>query len=98
MYHMFMLGAALIPWEVTRWLQPLLQILMAVVSVFAIVVVLMQKSSSGNIGAIGGQETDSYMGKNKSASKDRVLKWLTIAAGITMLVLSVLFFLTYLEK
>ncbi len=98
MNFMRMLGAAIFPWEVTQWLQPLLQILMAVISIAAIVIVMMQKSSSGNIGAIGGQESDSYMGKNKARSKDRTLKILTIVAGAILLVLSVLYFLTFLEK
>ncbi|MGN0771496.1 MAG: preprotein translocase subunit SecG [Christensenellales bacterium] len=97
MDFMYMLSAALIPAEVTNWLRPTLQILMALVSVAAIVIILMQKGTNNNIGVIGGQETDTYAGKNKAKSKESILRKLTIVMGVLFLVISVLFFITYLE-
>ncbi|MEG1535681.1 MAG: preprotein translocase subunit SecG [Clostridia bacterium] len=91
------IAAALIPYEITVWLKPTLQIIMAIVSIFAIVIILMQKSADNSIGAIGGQETENYAGKNKSKTKESLWKKLTIVALTVMLVLSVVFFLTFLE-
>ena len=97
MNFMYMLSAALIPAEVTNWLRTTIQIIMTLVSVAAIVIVLMQKGTNDNIGVIGGQETETYAGKNKAKSKESILKKLTIVMGVLFLVLSVLFFITYLE-
>lgn len=93
------LAVSLFPSEVFTWLRPLLQILMALVGVATIVVVLMQKSADNNIGAIGGQQSsETYAGKNKTKSKENRLKIWTIIGGATMLVLSILYFITFLEK
>ena len=42
---------ALIPNEVSRWLEPLLMIVMALMGVAAIVCILMQKGTNDNIGS-----------------------------------------------
>ena len=97
MNMMMMLSAALIPAEVTDWLRPMLQIIMALVGIAAIVIIMMQKGTNDNIGAIGGAETDSYAGKNKSRSKDSILRILTIVMGALFLVISIIFFITFLE-
>ncbi len=98
MKFMSILSAALIPVEVTNWLRPTLQILMALVSVAAIVIIMMQKGTNNNIGVIGGQETDTYAGKNKAKSKESILRKLTIVMGVLFLVISIVFFITFLEK
>lgn len=97
MNFMYMLSAVLIPAEVTNWLNPTIKIIMTLVSVATIVIVLMQKGTNDNIGVIGGQETETYAGKNKAKSKESILKKLTIVMGVLFLVLAVLFFITYIE-
>ncbi|MEG1608718.1 MAG: preprotein translocase subunit SecG [Clostridia bacterium] len=93
-----LLSVSLIPSEVWTWLRPLLQILMALVGIATIVIVLMQKSADNNIGAIGGQQSsDTYAGKNKAKSKENKLKIWTIVGGAVMLLLSILYFITFLE-
>ncbi len=90
----YMLGAiANVDYEITRWLSPLLMILMAVIGIAAVVCILMQKGTNDNIGSLGGSETDTYAGKNKSRSKESVLKKLTVVFGVLMMVLSVVFFI-----
>ena len=88
-----MSAIANIPPEVMAVLNPLLLILMTLVSIATIVVILMQKSQEANIGAISGSDTDTYMGKNKGKSKESILKKLTIAFGAVLLVVSVVYFL-----
>lgn len=94
-----MLGAvALIPKEITDWLQPLLQILMALVGIGVVTAILMQKGTNNNIGVIGGQESDNYAGKNKAKSRQGLLRRLTVIGLFSMLVLSIVYFLTFLQK
>lgn len=97
MKFMSILSAALIPVEVTNWLRPTLQIFMALVSIAAIIIIMMQKGTNNNIGAIGGQEADTYAEKNKARSKDSILRKLTIVMGVLFLVISIVFFVTFLE-
>lgn len=93
------LSVSLFPSEVFTWLRPTLQILMALVGIATIIIVLMQKSASNNnLGAISGQQSDTYAGKNKTRSRESKLKIWTIVGGAAMLVLSVLYFITFLEK
>lgn len=90
----FMLAAiSNIPYEVLAVLNPLLLILMTVMSIATIVVVLMQKSVEANIGAISGNETDTYMGKNKGKSKEAKLKIATIVMGALLLIISLAYFI-----
>ncbi len=90
----YILGAiATVPYEVSQWLEPLLMILMAVIGICGVVLILMQKGTNDNIGTIGGSETDTYAGKNKSRSRESVLKKLTTVCFVLMMVLAVVFFL-----
>ncbi len=90
----YILGAiATVPYEVSQWLEPLLMILMAVIGICGVVFILMQKGTNDNIGTIGGSETDTYAGKNKSRSRESVLKKLTAVCFVLMMVLAVVFFL-----
>lgn len=89
-----MLGAiAKVDYEISRWLEPLLMILMAVMGIGAVICILMQKGTNDNIGSLGGSETDTYAGKNKSRSKESILRKLTVVFGVLVMVLSVVFFL-----
>ena len=92
--YIYMLGAiAKVDYEISRWLEPLLMILMAVMGIGAVIRILMQKGTNDNIGSLGGSETDTYAGKNKSRSKESILRKLTVVFGVLVMVLSVVFFL-----
>lgn len=86
---------ALIPNEVSRWLEPLLMIVMALMGVAAIVCILMQKGTNDNIGSLGGseRETDTYAGKNKGRNRDSILKKLTIVVLVLLMVISIVYFI-----
>ncbi len=94
---LFFLGAALFPYEVHRWLRPTLMIMMLLTGIATIVVVMMQKPQNDNIGVIGGQETDSYSKKNKSKSKESILKKLTITGAVLMAFFAIFFFITFIS-
>jgi len=66
-------------------------ILMVLLSVATIVVVMMQKGTSNNIGAIGG-DSETYMGKNKGHNKERSMKILTCVLGGLFVSLSIIYF------
>ena len=86
---------ALIPNEVSRWLEPLLMIVMALMGVATIVCILMQKDTNDNIGSLGGseRETDTYAGKNKGRNRDSILKKLTIVFLVLLMVISIVYFI-----
>ena len=86
---------ALIPNEVSRWLEPLLMIVMALMGVAAIVCILMQKGTNDNIGSLGGseRETDTYAGKNNGRNRDSILKKLTIVFLVLLMVISIVYFI-----
>ncbi len=69
----------------------ILVIFMTLLAIAVIVVVLMQKGTSGNIGAIGG-ESETYMGKNKGHDKERTLKIATAVLGGLIVILSIIYF------
>ncbi|MDE5618145.1 MAG: preprotein translocase subunit SecG [Clostridia bacterium] len=92
--HNFLLSVNM--FYIERVLQPILMILMALTGIVTVVLVLLQKGTNDNIGAIGGNESDSYAGKNKSKSKDFRLKVGTIVCGALMLLFSVAYFVMYL--
>lgn len=66
----YMLGAiANVDYEITRWLSPLLMILMAVIGIAAVVCILMQKGTNDNIGSLGGSETDTSPARTSRGAK-----------------------------
>ncbi len=90
----YILGAiAVVPYEISQWLEPLLMILMAVMGIAAVVCILMQKGTNDNIGSLGGKETDSYANQNQARSKESVLKKLTVVFGVLVMVLSIVYFI-----
>ncbi len=97
MNFLFLLGASIFPEYIYRWLRPTLMMLMLLTGIATIVVVMMQKPQDENIGVIGGQEMDSYSKKNKSKSKDSVLKKLTITGAVLMAFFALFFFITYIQ-
>lgn len=81
---------------VMEYLQPIFMILMALSGIATIVLVLMQKGSNDNIGVIGGNEMDTYAGRNKTRSKDFKLRIGTIVCGILMLLFSIGYFVLFI--
>ena len=99
MNYLMLLGAGeAIFGSAIKWLQPLILALCLVIGIAEIVVIMMQKPQNENIGVLGGQEVDSYSKKNKSKSKDSVLKKLTIAFAVILAVLAIFFFITFIQK
>lgn len=94
----YLLGDSLFAYEVYRWLRPLLMMLMLLTGIATIVVIMMQKPQNDNIGVIGGQEADSYSKKNKSKSKESILKKLTITGAVLMAFFAIFFFITFIQK
>lgn len=94
---MYMASAALIEYEVAHVLRIVDAVLLLILSLAMIVVVLMQKPVTGNIGTIAGEDTQTYAGRNKGRSKESILRIITISIAVTMAVLAIFFFITYLE-
>ncbi|MDE6614018.1 MAG: preprotein translocase subunit SecG [Clostridia bacterium] len=92
------LGDSLFPYSVYNWLRPLLMMLMLLSGIATIVIVLMQKPQNDNIGVLGGQESDSYSKKNKSRSKESILKKLTITGAVLMAFFAIFFFITFIQR
>ena len=94
---MYIAAAALIDYDVANVLRIIVAILTMIMAIGLIVVVIMQKPVTNNIGTIAGEETQTYAGKNKAKSKESLLRKLTIILGIAISVLVIFFFITYLE-
>ena len=94
---MSIVSAALIDYEVANVLRIIDAVLLLILAIAMMVVVLMQKPVTGNIGTIAGEDTLTYAGKNKGKSKESILRTITIAIACTMAVLCIFFFITYLE-
>ncbi len=91
------ISAAILPDWVTNSfpiIRIVMLILLAVISVGMIIVVLIQPSNSEGMGALGGTASDTYYEKNKGRSIEGLMKRLTIIFGITIAVISILFFVT----
>lgn len=72
-------------------------VLMVLLSLTMILIVMLQKGNTTNLGAIAGG-ADSFFGKNKSKSLDAKFKRLTIYNAMAILVTSVLFFIIQIFK
>lgn len=66
--------------------------LMVVCSVFLIIVILLQPGNSAGVSAISG-ETETFLGKNKTKTKEGFFKKLTVVAVVLLTVFSICFFL-----
>jgi len=94
---MYMASVALIEYEVAHVLRIVVASILLVLSIAMVTAVLMQKPVTGNIGTIAGEDTQTYSSKNKGKSKEQILRYITIGLGVAMAVLSIFFFITYLE-
>lgn len=66
-------------------------ILMVIASIAIIVVIMMQKGTNDDVGVIAGS-TDTYYGKNKERGKESVLKKITLALFVFILICAVICF------
>jgi preprotein translocase subunit SecG len=68
-----------------------------VAAVIMIITTLMQSSdSNGGLDAFSGTKQESYYSQNKGASKDSILKRITIAMAVVICVFVITFFVTEL--
>ena len=77
----------------SAWYGPVkivLLVIMAIASLFIILVVLFQPGNSSGVGALGGQ-TETFLEKNKGKTFEHKMKKLTVVSGIIFVVLCVVF-------
>ncbi len=65
-------------------------VFMVLISIALVVLVLVQKGTNENVGALSGS-SETYYGKNKMYSKERTLKIVTLVLFIFMLLFAVTF-------
>ncbi len=72
--------------------QTILGILLGVISLILVVIVMAQPSKDKGLSAsIGGGSSDTYFGKSKSASKEKILSRVTVVLCVLMFALLVAF-------
>lgn len=83
---------AVAPWIASSFpiIKIVLCVLIALLSIFMIVAVLMQKGTSNGVDAVTGQ-MDTFYNKNKGGSLQGKIKKLTIWAAILLVVFCILF-------
>lgn len=84
-------GASIIPTEVRNILEPVLLIVMCLLSIAMIVIVLKQDGDPDNLGAITGN-SETYYSQNKSKSREGTFKKLTIGVAISLVVIALIYF------
>ena len=82
-----LLGA--IPFEVRNNVVMAFGILMVIAAVAIVVVIMMQKGTNDNVGVISGS-SDTYYGKNKERNRESILKKITLALFVFILVCAVI--------
>lgn len=76
-----------------------LQILHVIITIFLIVVVLLQQSKQNGLsGAITGGSSDTFFGKNRGRTMDAILAKWTAVAAILFLVTSIALFILQAQK
>lgn len=83
--------------EVLKILDPIFMSLLAIMCIAIIVVIIMQKSKEQNMSALGGGiETNSFYERNKSNTKEGKLKKATVALGISIVIVSIIYFILHI--
>lgn len=83
----------IIPQAVRDIVEPVLLIIMCLLSIAMIVIVMKQSGDPENLGAITGGNSESYYSKNKGKSRDEIFKKATIWISISLLVISIVYFI-----
>ncbi len=78
-------------WNVWPVFKIIALIIMALCALFIILVVLFQPGNDSGIGALNGQQTETFLGKNKSKTFEHKMKKLTVISGIVFAVLCIVF-------
>ncbi len=71
-------------------IKPVALVVIAVCTLFVILVVLFQPGNSSGISALGGQ-TETFLGKNKSKTFEYRMRKLTVISSIVLAVLFIVF-------
>lgn len=78
--------------EFQRVMQPLLMIIMVLLSIAVTVLVLMQDGNTNNITGLTGSNSESHYGKNKTKSRESVLKTTTLILSALLLIIVIVYF------
>lgn len=70
-------------------MQTLFSILVLMSSLGVIISVLLQEGDSSGLGALGGEVSDSGWGKNTGASKDSILRKITIISATIFIIATI---------
>lgn len=84
-------GVTSIPYATRQAVTIAFMILMMITSIAMIVIVLMQKGTSDNVGVITGA-SDTYYGKNKAKGKEGLLKKITFILFAFIIVCAIICF------
>ncbi len=84
-------GVTSIPYATRQAVTTAFMILMVISAIAMIVIVLMQKGTSDNVGVITGA-SDTYYGKNKEKGKEGLLKKVTFALFAFIIVCAIICF------
>ena len=77
-------------WNIWPTIRVIALIVMAICTIFVILVVMFQPGNTSGIGALGGQ-TETFLGKNKSKTFEHKMKKLTVVSGIIFGILCIAF-------
>ena len=90
------LSASVAPWisESFPVVRAVLLILIALFSLFLVLVTLFQDGDDSGMGALGGASADTFYSKNKSQTLSSMLKRLTVVIAVAIAVLAILFFVS----
>ena len=86
-----------IPFETRQAVQTAFLVMMTVAAIAIIVIVLMQKGTNDNVGAISGQ-SDTFYGKNKAKTNEQRLKIATFVLFAFILVCAIIVSIVMLIK
>lgn len=76
--------------SVSEGLKIAFAVLMTILAVALTILILVQKGTNENVGALSGS-SETYYGKNKMHSKERTLKIITLVLFIFMMVFAIIF-------
>lgn len=79
----------LIDYEVRMNVLTAFGVLIAIAAIAIIVVIMMQKGTNDDVGVISGA-TDTYYGKNKERGKEGVLKKVTLALFVFIMICAII--------
>ena len=88
-----MIAATSIAYEVRQNVLLAFAIMMIVACIAIIVVIMLQKGTADNVSAVTGAQNDTFYGKNKAKDKEGILKKITLALFVFILVCAIICFI-----